>query len=86
MKLTNYQKGRAKEYRIKKKYEKAGCIVLRTARSIGFADLIAIHPKARHIFFIQVKPKKFSENARRKLESKFSWLNDEFICQFVVNS
>ena len=38
---VNYRRGRAKEYRIKKKYEKCGYYVIRTAGSHGVCDLVA---------------------------------------------
>ena len=37
----NYQRGRAKEYRVKKKLEDAGLYVVRTAGSHGVCDLVA---------------------------------------------
>lgn len=80
----NYLKGAQKEYRLKKKYEKLGCICIRSAGSHSFADIIAIHPKTQHIYFIQSKPRKFSKKAKAKLEKQFEWLNDEYICQFHV--
>ena len=84
MPSQNYKKGRAKEYRIKKAYEKNGWKVLRTAGSHGFADLIAIHPKEHYIFFIQSKQKNFSKKQKKKLEQEFEWLNSEFTCKFIV--
>jgi Holliday junction resolvase len=41
----NYQKGRAFEYKIKKKYEDKGYLVFRSAGSHSVADLIAIAPR-----------------------------------------
>ena len=78
----NYRRGRSKEYRIKKKYEKLGYTVLRTAGSHGFADLIAL--KINEIIFIQVKPKKFSEKKKRELLEKYDWLNDEKLTKFII--
>jgi Holliday junction resolvase len=80
----NYKKGRDKEYRLKRKYEKLGCICIRSAGSHSFIDIIAIHPRSHHIYFIQSKPRKFSKRAKAKLEYKFEWLSDEFICKFQV--
>ncbi len=40
----NYNRGRAFEYKIKKEFEKKGCLVFRTAGSHSVADLIAIPP------------------------------------------
>ena len=81
---VNYRRGRQKEYRLKKKYEKLGYIVLRTAGSHGFADLIAIEKYQRDIIFIQAKPNNFSENQKRKLNTEFDWVNDVFSVEFVV--
>lgn len=53
---SNYKKGRAFEYRIKKKFEKQGYIVLRTSGSHGFADLIAV--RKGEVIFIQCKDRK----------------------------
>jgi Holliday junction resolvase len=71
----NYEKGRRKEYKLKKELEREGLIVLRTAGSHGFADLIAIDKSIRIIRFIQCKPDNFSETDKRKLEEE----NSEFI-------
>jgi len=84
MKQNNYKKGRQKEYRLKYKYEKLGCIVIRSAGSHSFADLVAIHPRKRKIIFIQSKPKNFSQRAKLRLEKKFAWLNDNFVVNFEV--
>ena len=80
----NYQRGRAKEYRIKKRYEFFGYEVLRTAGSHGFADLIAIDRKKKVILFIQCKPKDFPEREEKKLLKKHGDLNSEFAVRFQV--
>lgn len=82
--VTNYSRGRAKEYRLKDKYTKEGFVVLRTAGSHGFADLIAIHKEKKLIKFIQSKPKKFSKRQKEKLLEEFGWLTDEFQSEFTV--
>ena len=51
----NYRRGRAKEYRIKKKYEKCGYYVIRTAGSHSVCDLVAFRHGA--VIPIQCKPK-----------------------------
>lgn len=75
---VNYRRGRAKEYRLKKKYEKKGFIVLRTAGSHGFADLIAIKQDGffNHIVFIQAKPKNFNKKESERLYKKYVWINE----------
>jgi hypothetical protein len=75
----NYKKGRKKEYKIKKLLEKEGYIVLRSAGSHGFADLVAVRkPKereVREIKFIQCKPENFRESERKKLLKEYEWLD-----------
>ena len=44
----NYIRGRAKEYRLKNKLEKQGKIVIRSAGSHSFADLISIDKKNKN--------------------------------------
>jgi Holliday junction resolvase len=80
----NYERGRAKEYRVKKQYEKLGCIVIRASGSHGFADLVALHPLKRHIFFLQVKPKNFSKSQTTRLLNQFNFINDNWVCTFEV--
>jgi len=80
----NYRNGRAKEYRLKYKYEKKGYIVLRTAQSRGFADLIAIDNQGKTIIFIQSKPRNYSKKAKQRLKQEFGWLNNKFVCAFEV--
>jgi len=80
----NYVKGRSKEYRLKRKYERQGYIVLRTSGSHGFADLVAIDPKELEIIFIQSKPKNISKKKKKEIEEKYYWLNDEFMVKFIV--
>lgn len=53
---VNYRRGRAKEYRIKKKYEKCGYYVIRTAGSHGVCDLVAFG-RDKKVIPIQVKPR-----------------------------
>ncbi len=53
LKGTRYKLGRAFEYRVKAKFEKIGYFVLRSPRSKGPADLVAI--KKGRILFIQCK-------------------------------
>jgi Holliday junction resolvase len=72
----NYVRGRAKEYRLKKKLEAEGYIVLRTAGSHGFADLIAVHPHTFVINFVQSKPRSLGKNQVKKLEKEYEWIND----------
>lgn len=80
----NYVSGRAKEYRIKKQFEDKGYIVLRTAGSHGFADLIAIHPNQRLVKFIQCKPKDFPDSKAVELQKRYNWLHACFGCSFLI--
>ena len=49
--MTRYHKGRRFEYQFKKFLQKKGYIVLRTAGSHGFADLIAVGKNGEVIFY-----------------------------------
>jgi len=80
----NYLKGRGKEYRLKKKYEMMGYIVLRTAGSHGFADLVCVEPRKKEIIFIQAKPNNFRENEIIKLEKENNFCNGTFEIRFEV--
>lgn len=80
----NYKRGRAKEYYQKDKLERAGLLVIRSAGSHSFADLIAIDRQTKRIRFIQCKPKKFNQQAQDKLLKSFAWLFDEFLCSYEI--
>lgn len=83
----SYQSGRRREYKIKKKMESLGYIVLRSSGSHGYADLICINKQWRVIRFIQVKPKNFSENEKIKIEKEYDWINSkDFETHFEVAS
>ncbi len=71
----NYVKGVRKERRIKHELERDGFIVLRTAGSHGFADLIAIDKETNIIRFIQCKPDNFSPGEVAKLKEEHSRYN-----------
>lgn len=81
---TNYAKGRAREYRTKKKLESQGYIVIRSAGSHSPIDLVAIHPEFKQIVFIQCKPRKFSKKEEQRLRENFFWLNSLFKVRFEV--
>jgi len=78
----NYQKGRAKEYRVRKKWEEAGWTVLRTAGSHGFADLVAINDE--YVMFIQCKPNDFPASEERRLIKENEWARKKRRCGFMV--
>jgi len=81
----NYQKGRSKEYKIKKILEREGYIVLRTAGSHGFADLVAISKEERLIRFIQCKPDDFPKSEENKLmEENSDFINHIWTSKFEV--
>ncbi|HUS51803.1 MAG TPA: hypothetical protein VMZ91_16665 [Candidatus Paceibacterota bacterium] len=82
----NYNNGKNRELRIANSLKKQGFICSRTAGSHGIFDVIAIHPIKRKIYLIQAKPKSMSENAKQKLNQEHSYLNDEFICNFMTIS
>lgn len=53
--VSQYNRGRSFEYRVKQLYEKHGWFVIRSAGSKGIADLVAIAPDGMEIHFIQCK-------------------------------
>lgn len=55
MPLTNYQRGRNKEYRIVDYYRERGWIAFRSAGSHSPFDVIAIHKGLKQIRLIQSK-------------------------------
>lgn len=62
--VTNYQRGRALEYKIKNQLEEEGYLVLRTAGSHGLFDLIALDRPFQGkgvVRFIQLKRKREGE-------------------------
>ncbi len=77
--LNNYQKGRAKEYRIKQKLKKEGYYTIRSAGSHSYFDLIAINKEKKEILLIQVK-----SNKTKKIEEFYQKLNNEFSGQYTV--
>lgn len=77
-----YRKGRRKEYELKDMLEENGWVVLRTAGSHGFADLVAI--RAGKVRFIQVKPDRFSKLAKRRLIDEWDWITSLKWCEFEV--
>lgn len=83
--MTNYEKGSNRERYIKKKLEKAGYLVVRSAGSHSPIDLIAIDREGS-LLFLQVKPKKFSNNKAIQLEQEYSWLDRLFKGKFRVIS
>lgn len=84
--MTNksYLKGRAKEYRIMKKYRDRGLTVIRSAGSHGFADLVAIDFQKKWIYWIQCKPDSMSTTERNKLLLENERINGEFTNVFII--
>ena len=80
----NYLSGRRKEYKVKKKFERQGYIVLRTAGSHGFADLVAIDIREKKIIFIQCKPNDFSKKKETELNVENEFINKNYECKFEV--
>lgn len=72
----NYEKGRRKEWKIKKQLEMQGLTVLRSAGSKGFADLVAIDKKEHQIRFIQCKPDDFAKSEEAKLMEEHGFFNN----------
>lgn len=81
----NYNKGRAKEYRICKKLEKEGFeVAQRSAGSNSPIDVFAINLKTRVIKFVQAKPDKFSEKREKEIMDKWGEINGMFRAEFYV--
>lgn len=51
--MTNYKRGRAFEYKVKKQFEAEGFLVVRSSMSHGPVDLVAV--KGEQTFLIQCK-------------------------------
>ncbi len=83
---TNYQRGRAFEYRMKELLEQEGYEVFRTAGSHSRFDLIAI--KKPFILFLQLKKKKLSSNEMSKLIDSIGDLYSQPLVSysFVISS
>lgn len=81
---VNYRRGRDKEYRLKWKYEKLGYMCYRSAGSHSPIDLTCIHKNKKEILLIQSKPRNFSRRLQEALMIENNYLNDEFICKFMV--
>lgn len=83
--MTNYERGRRFEYKIKKMLEKAGFVVFRTAGSHGEVDLIAINDT--ETFLLQLKYGKPITKADRKkffiFQNKFSNLYNDRFCLMI---
>ena len=65
--MSNYTKGRAREYRVKKKLHEEGALwVVRSYGSHGLFDLTAVFPD--HVRLIQVKKDYIHPKERKALE------------------
>jgi len=80
----NYVNGRAKEYYIKKKEEKNGCLAFRSAGSHSPVDVVSINTTTKTIRLIQCKPKSMSENKKNKIKEENIGLNGSFQVSFEV--
>lgn len=79
----NYNKGRAYEYKIKKRYEKLGYTVFRSAGSHSPADLVAVcpvvlraatlHAPQTEVIFIQCKTSKKTHCLVEDIEEFHQW-------------
>ena len=82
----NYRSGRSREYRTMNKLKEEGMIVLRTAGSHGFCDLICLDPVTRIITFIQVKPTSMGIKAKQALGSTINYLEGDWRAKTCVVS
>jgi Holliday junction resolvase len=65
-----YTLGYRAEHLCRKKLQRRGAIVVRSAASKGLADLLAIFPKEKEIWLIQVKRKEMPKD-ESKLKERF---------------
>ena len=66
--MTNYSRGRSKEYELKRQLEEDGYTVLRTAGSHGAFDLIC-YKQDTEVSFYQVKYSMRSAPTKKELEA-----------------
>ena len=80
----SYVKGRAKEHYVIEKLKRLGAdLIIRSSRSLGPADLVAVFLEKREIWFIQVKYAKEGVNIE-KLREKYKELEalrGQFTCK-----
>ena len=82
--MTNYEKGRKKEYQIIHDERACGRIAFRSAGSHSPIDVVSIDVNSREIRFIQSKAGAFSNKARQRLLDENNLLNGSFFCKFEV--
>lgn len=73
--MTNYTRGAAYEYAVKRELERQGCFVVRSAGSHGPADLVALTPDGK-VLLIQCKlqrPTRAEEAELDALQARFPW-------------
>jgi Holliday junction resolvase len=82
----NYLKGRRREWKIKKQYEKDGWICIRSAGSKSPFDLVCIEPAKEIVHFIQCKPKSMSNHKKKMLEDAWNVRisGEDYRVEFVV--
>ena len=68
MKTTPYKKGYQVEHFCREKLREMGALVIRSSRSLGPADIIAIFPENKEIWLIQVKQEDAPEDQSRLAE------------------
>lgn len=87
--LTNYEKGRNKEYRIMSYFRKRDRdnIVIRTAGSHSPFDVVVINKRTRVISLIQSKlrgKENLSKPARQKILDEGNSYGGEYIAEFML--
>lgn len=75
--MTNYQKGRNFEYSVKRKLELQGYIVVRSAGSHSYFDLIAFNQN--EVLCIQCKKKKSFQKDLQDLKKLKEQIDNAFI-------
>lgn len=77
----NYLSGRRFEYKVKHLYEQKGWVVLRTAGSHGFADLVCLKKQNDQLRILFLQLKTFDMSLRKENEisdfwqQTFAWLD-----------
>lgn len=87
MALTNYARGRNKEYRIMRYWRGRGCLAIRSAGSHTPVDVIVINPYDKIIKLIQSKlhgQKNLSERKRNEIIAEGSKLEGDYKVLFEI--
>lgn len=83
--IKKYRKGAEYERKLVREAKEAGRIAFRSAGSHSPIDVCIIDTRSKMIFLIQAKAgDSYTDAARKRLEAKYSHLNDVFEVSFRV--